>query len=198
MAGLLILAAAVAYVGLCWFLAAKSQNIWLRSTVILIAILIPFWDFPIGLMNFYQHCSREGGIHIDKNFRLGDSILFGKGVGIRPEEISKFNFKTVEIPSRDTFIRYTETENGLIKTTDSKSISPIRYESLGWESMRWNLRRIEHVIRQTTDGKIVASRTDFSWGGMWWEQHIGIRGEFWSHCSGVPQKSLLTYLTDLK
>jgi hypothetical protein len=195
--GLLILGGIVAYVWFFWVIATRFKSFWARAATTLVALLIPFWDFPIGLANFYQHCARDGGIKVEKDFHLGDSILLGKGGRFRPEELIKVGFKTVEFENRNEIIRYTATENGLVKSTQTHSISPIRYESSGWESMPWNLQRLENVIKHVADGKIVAKRTDFSWDGMWWERHVGFRGSPWSHCGAVPQKSLLIILKNV-
>jgi hypothetical protein len=198
MAGLIVIGVVVAYVAIFWFVIAKARNRGERISAIVIALLIPFWDLPIGYLNFYQHCSQEGGIYIDKEFRAPDSILIGESSAYRPDTVLKLGFKTVEFKDREDIIRFTAGVDKVAKSIHTTPISLLKIEYSGHKLLPWNLVRTEQIVTRLKDGKVVAKQTDFSWRGMWWEVSTRVHVISPTQCYGVREKSLLASLREAK
>jgi len=194
MAGLLIIGAAVAYVGIFWFLAAKAQIIGVRILTILIALAIPIWDMPIGLLKVHQLCSSEGGVHTDKDLQPTDSILVDENAGIRPADVLKVGFKTVEYISREGVLRYSMTATGLSSSLHSVPVSTLKYQFGGQKLLPWNLTRTDFLISRLSDNRVVARQTSFGWRGTWWEVASRIQVTSVGACPGVWDKPLLSYV----
>ena len=198
MIGLLVLGAAAMYVALWWFVISKARNRGERISAVVVALLIPFWDLPIGYINFYKHCSQEGGIYIDKEFRAPDAILIGESSAYRPDTVLKLGIKTVEFKDREDIIRFTLDANKVARSIHTTPISALKIENSGHKLLPWNLVRTEQIVTRLKDGKVVAKQTDFSWRGMWWEVSTRVHVISPAQCSGVREKSLLASLMEAK
>ena len=193
MIGLLVLGGAAAYVGIFWFVISKARNRGERISAVVIAFLIPFWDLPIGLINYYQHCKNESGNRIEKGFAVPDSILF-YDTSYKPREMMKLGFQVVEYATRDKVTRYTKDGEGMLESFHKSPISQISYRYGGWTPLSWNLDRSDYVVVRASDGKTVARQSDFSWRGTWWEALSRIRLVSLSRCAGATDEPLLETL----
>src|SRR6185295_9570451 len=112
MAGLLIIGAAIVYVGFFGFLVTKFRNIWIRCALILTSILIPFWEFPIGYAMYLSNCNKDAGIEIISKIPPTTSIFFGEFGGSTPQEARKHGIMTVEYGKPGKVLRVTANESG--------------------------------------------------------------------------------------
>ena len=61
-------------------LVPKGKWKWISAfLVILISILIPTWDIPIGIINYNNLCEKEAGQFIYKQVELGDKYFLKQG-----------------------------------------------------------------------------------------------------------------------
>ena len=194
MIGLLVLGGAAAYIAIFWFVIAKARNRGERISAIVVSLLIPFFELPFGIINFYRHCSLEAGIHRYEDLRSIDAVLIDGSAGYRPEELLKLGFKTVEYRNRGEIVRVAFDSNKLSKSVHPTPISAHLYESSYNKKLPWNIYRNDQSVTRLSDRKVVARRTDFSWGGLWWEAFTGMRVVSPIQCSNVPQRSLLASL----
>ncbi len=169
MIGLTVLAVIAIYIGVFAYIVVHARNRAEKIAAIAVALAVPFWDLPIGYLNFYRHCSQEGGIYVSNEVPASDAILIDSSAGYTPEEITRFGFKIVEYVSRDETIRYTAERNGLNKSIHTTPVSKIKIQFSGHQTLPWNLVRTEYIVSRLDNGKVVAKQTDFYWRGMWWQ-----------------------------
>ena len=62
----------------------EKNIIWLRGWVVwLVMLLIPFWDVPIGIINFDGYCEAQSGITVKKRVALMDYFYIKPGTMIK-------------------------------------------------------------------------------------------------------------------
>ena len=169
MIGLAVLAVVAAYVAVFGFVIAKARSRTEKISAIVIALLIPFWDLPIGYLNFSRHCSEDGGIKVNKGLPATDAILVEASAGYTPEEIFRFGFKAAEYLSPTGIIRYTAGEKGVVKTAHPSPKSALKIQFNGEKQLPWNLVRSDYIVTRLDSGQVMATQTDFKWRGMWWQ-----------------------------
>ena len=170
MIGLAVLAGIAIYIAVWWLLVSSLKRTWAKAAAIVIALAIPFWDFPIGYYNFERHCSAEGGLRVVSKFPPSDSILLDQSTGYRPEDLVRYGFKTIEYRTKNGAIeRFTLESRKFSKTLDSAPKSTIKVLFVGHKTLAWHLIQSEMVAQRVGDGQIVARHNTFLWAGVWWQ-----------------------------
>jgi hypothetical protein len=192
--GLIFFGVVIAYVALFWGVAAKVKSALARVATIAVALLIPFWEFPIGYWNLHLHCRNESGNHISKEFAPSPSIVLDFTFPQRPREVMTLGFDIVEYASGNKITRYAKSGDGMTETIHEAAISQIEYRREIVKPLPWNLERYDHVVARRSDGKIVARQTDFNWRGTWWEKLLNARVLPGGQCAGARDTALISAL----
>jgi len=88
----IVITLAVLVIAVKYFTGIKRKWV-VSSLVILISILIPTWDIPIGRINFNHLCNTQAGQFINKQVSLSDEYFLKAGErNIRYFEHSKFAY----------------------------------------------------------------------------------------------------------
>src|SRR5439155_16090899 len=95
--GLIIFGVIAGYVTLWYYVVKAARNRTQRIVAVLVAVLIPFWDLPIGYFEYQRYCSSEGGIRVYERVPPQDKIYFESTPSSFPEDMLKQGFKVVEI-----------------------------------------------------------------------------------------------------
>jgi hypothetical protein len=170
-AGLVILGVLISYIAVFWFLAVNASKA-KRIVLVAVALLIPFWDLPIGFIHFRLHC-RDGGLHTLASPPHADSILLKPGVGYRPEYLAKFGFTTIEYETSPVRLTvYSVTDKGLQKSTSSNSTSTLELSQTYRTPLGWNVLRNELTLSVRGGGQPIARHTNFGWLGPWWYKEL--------------------------
>ena len=173
MIGLAVLAVVAAYVAVFGFVIAKGRNRPEKISAIAIALLIPFWDWPIGYYKYHVYCRDDGGIKRFEAFPPQKSLYFTYFAGYRPERLIKAGLETVEYrkPDGSGVIRFSQSTNGTIQSIESKSpASTARVRLVPDERLAWDIRRQEQVLEDSRTDKPLVRATRFSWSGGWISQ----------------------------
>lgn len=172
MIGLVILGLIVGWVVLWVYVFKKARNRGERVAALLVAVLIPFWDLPIGYFEFQQHCSAEGGIRVYERVTPQDKVYFESLPSSPPAELLKLGFKVVEIRRTDGkgIVRYeNHPDNSVSRTVQS----PESLVAISWtaaERLGWNVYRDRWAAHSLGEKKVLATYTTFSWHGGWLQQ----------------------------
>jgi hypothetical protein len=196
--GLIVIGAIAVYIAAAWLIISKTGTPIGRVAVGLLAIAIPFWEFPIGYWNLLRQCKNEGGNHISKDFQPSPSIALDFTFHQRPRELMTLGFHIVEYSSGDKFTRFTRNGDGMTESIHDSSISQLTYRREIVKELPWNLDRYDDVIVRKKDGATVARQTDFRWRGMWWEDALNARVTPGTRCAGVGGIPLVSVLPQFK
>ena len=170
MVGLAFLAFIAAYVVLWWFVVQKARNRGEKVAAILIAVLIPFWDLPIGYYNFQAHCREDGGVHYIEKIAPQKSLYFATITAVRPDALLKSGFDAVEFakPNGAGILRFSSGAGGKIQSEEiQKPSSPLRVSAKFNEEFPWNLFRHEQVLEDRESGRPLARAREYVWLGGW-------------------------------
>jgi hypothetical protein len=170
MVGLLVLIFLVGYVAFWFYLIRRARNRLEKVAAISIALLIPFWDLPIGYGNYRMHCERDGGLHVFEKFAPSDSI-FIDGLGCAPQQLAKAGFRLIECQadSRSKVIAFTATKKGIETSENLGTSSKYKLSSISNQPAGWNVMRSDVVLARIGDNKILAKHSEFQWRGLWWQ-----------------------------
>lgn len=169
MTSLIVIGLITAYVAMFVFIVRKARNRPQKVAATAIAIVIPFWDLPVGYFNFLQSCLEEGGVRVTKIIPPAPALLIDETTRYTPHEVLRFGFTAVEFSSPDGTVRFTKGSNGVTKSVHAAPMSELKIEHTGVTSLSWNLDRWDYVARSIKDGSVVATQRDFRWRGMWWQ-----------------------------
>ena len=172
MVSLLILGIVVGWVVLWVYVFKHAPNRGARIAAVLVAVLIPFWDLPIGYFEYQRHCSSEGGIRVYEPISPQDKIYFESSPSSPTTDMLKQGFKVVEIlgVDRKGIMRQEMQEGTLRSRTVTTPESAIVVSIVRNESLPWNIYRDRHVARSISSNKVMASYTAFFWNGGWLEK----------------------------
>ena len=168
MMGLLILGVVAAYVAVFVFVIRKARNTGERITAVVIGLLIPFWDQPIGYVNYRLQCNEHGGFKQVGDIPAQKSIYFEQP-GANPERLLKAGLEAVEFKrSSGTVRRYVRSSDGGISIIDASapiSKSRIRLNTVG--PTAWNLSQWELTLNEIDSGRAIALARSYAWYGGW-------------------------------
>jgi hypothetical protein len=167
MVGLTILAVVAIYIGIVWWLVrfVVKKN-WARGGVILAALAIPFWDWPIGYLAFQQHCTTEGGLRTLSKLPPTSAVFLDAGAPYTPEVAFRHGMTTVEYKKNAVVTRHTPTS----KPAQHASLqSTIKVSGARNQRLPWNIIRNDTFVSRISDGQVVARHSDFTWLGTWWQ-----------------------------
>jgi len=169
MIGLIALAVVAVYIGFWWFVFKNVKNRWAKGTIIAIALAIPFWDLPIGYLNFQRYCLDDGGIRQLEDISPQKSLYFVSGTGYRPEYLFKSGLDAAEYRKRDgTVTRVFKTSGGTIQTVENATAtSSVRLRTVFNEQLTWNLYRQEELLEDNATGRPLARARSYTWLGGW-------------------------------
>ena len=154
-------------------LGIKYQLRWLNWwTILIIMILIPFWDVVPAHYYFDKLCEKDAGLKVFKTVKNVDGFL-KKSSGKSESEnlIRKFRYSYIEgtkLPKG--LVRYSlDNEGNLIIEDIVKPIS--RYvvvENIGeGEKLDWNIKRFDEWIEDTVTGEKLALNRKYGYFGNW-------------------------------
>jgi hypothetical protein len=182
--GLLVLAVLVGYVALCFFLYRSARNRPQKIALIIVGLLVPFWDLPFAYLHYRALCSQEGGMHVLHRVVGAESIFFD-GAGYDPQKLLDFGFKTLEYrstTSKDVLV-YTVTERGVEKTRQAAARSQLRISSVPrHQAVGWNTYRRDLSLFRQSDNMVLVRHTEFYWNGLWWQTALFPHGGSVGHC----------------
>ena len=172
MVSLLILAVVGGWVALWVYVFRHAPNRGVRIGAVLVAVLVPFWDLPIGYFEYQRHCSSEGGVRVYEPIPPQDKIYFESTPSSLTTDMLKQGFKVVEILRIDRQgIMRQEMQDGTVRSrTVTSPESTIVISIARNESLPWNIYRDRHVARSISNNKVIASYTAFFWNGGWLEK----------------------------
>ena len=172
MVSLLILAVVVGWVALWVYVFKHAPNRSVRIGAVLVAVLIPFWDLPIGYFNLQRHCSTEGGMRTYERIAPQDKVYFKSVPGNSVNELLKQDFKVVEILRPDgKDIAQHEIQGGQITSRTVKNpTSSIAISITRNEKLAWNIYRDQELAHSLATNKLLAEFTRFSWHGGWLQE----------------------------
>ena len=169
MIGLAVLAGIAIYIAVWWLLVSSLKRTWAKAAAIVIALAIPFWDFPIGYYNFEHHCSTEGGLHVVGEFPPSTSVLVDPSTGYRPEDVLRHGFKLVEYADSGHVVQYSGAAGKLRKIMRDRPTSLAKIMFVQNQILPWNIVRNDIVAVRVSDNRELAKYTSFRWRGMWWQ-----------------------------
>ena len=170
MIGLAVLAVVAIYVAVCWFAITKARNRGEKVFALLIALLIPLWDLPIGYFSYRNLCSSEGGIHIYKRFPPQDKVFLDSLPSFSVNQMLRQGWKTVEVIRMDGkgIARHELGPNKEVITQEvQQPISNITVSIVRGQTLPWNIVREDRYARTRGDNETVARYSSFSWQGGW-------------------------------
>lgn len=182
MIGLLIFGVAAGYVALWYYVFKTARNRGERVAAVLVAVLIPFWDLPIGYFEFQRHCRAEGGVHVYDRIPAQVMLYFESAPLSSVNELLKQGFSVVEIslPDGKGLVRHELEQGRIISRIVESPESPIAISITRNEKLSWNIYRDQHVARSINPSKLVATYSWFSWRGGWLQKSTWpwFRGSF--------------------
>jgi hypothetical protein len=194
--GLVILGLTAGWVVLWLYVFKKARNRAEHVVAVLAAVLIPFWDLPIGYFQYRHHCSNDGGLRVYEKIAPQDKIYFESTPSSFPEDMLKQGFKVVEILRVDrTGIARQEVQRGrIVSRTVTNPESMVAVSILRNEELAWNIYRDRHVARSISGNQLIATYTMFSWHGGWLQRSVWplFRGSL--DCFRGPGNPLVTLL----
>jgi hypothetical protein len=175
--GTMVLGAAFAYVAAFYFLAKHAPTRALKIAAIVIGVAIPFWDLPIGYVNYRLQCYEHGGLQIFGDPPSTESILIDRGIGYRPDYLAKYGFKKIEYVTTPARVAtYTITKQGIEKSDQANPTSAYKISHVGNQPAGWSVIRRELTLSRLDSGKVIARHSEFFWNGMWWQTAIAPGG----------------------
>ena len=192
MVSLLILAVVVGWVALWVYVFKHAPNRGVRVGAVFAAVLIPFWDLPIGYFQFHRYCSTEGGIQIYERISPQDKVYFDLLPSDEPEKLLRRGLKVIELRRADGkgVLRQHLEEGKLVSHTVPAPESPVAISITPNVRLEWNIYRHEHVARLIASNKVLIRHTGFTWHGGWLKESFALSRERLS-CSS-PTSDLLT------
>lgn len=171
MVSLLILGIAVGWIALWFYVFKYAPNRGVRVGAVLVALLIPFWDLPIGYFQFQRLCQTEGGVHIYERITPQEKVYFDSVPSDEPEKLLRQGFKVIELRRADGkgVLRQQLHEGKIVSSTVSSPESLVAVSIIPNEKLAWNIYRYEHVARSISSNKILVRHTGFTWRGGWLE-----------------------------
>jgi hypothetical protein len=171
--GLFVLAVAAGYIAFWFFVTRAAHTRAAKFAVVAVAFAIPFWDLPIGYVNYRTACSDQAGLVILAPIAGSDSILI-EGPGYSVEQLSNFGFKTIEYASANgtEIVTFTVTPTGLEKARPTKRVSKLKISSVSNQLPGWHLHRRDVILSNIDNGAVVARHSEFHWYGAWWQQEL--------------------------
>jgi hypothetical protein len=169
MIGLIALAAIALYIAILWFIVRALNKNWTKATAIVVALAIPFWDFPIGYYKFISYCRNDGGLRAIENVPPHNTVLFTSFTGLQPEYLIGLGFKTVEFSADDGkgFVRYQVAADGKVEQSRAGvSSSEIRIHTNYSIPLSWNIYKTERTL-ESNSGRSLAKANNFVWTGGW-------------------------------
>jgi len=172
MFGLMFYGAVAIYIAAWWLVVRWLKTRWAKAGAIFIALAIPFWEVPIGYVNFQLNCAEHGGLHTIENLQPVDSIFVERETGYTPELLARYGFKVLEYESSGSVLRYTQVESGVTKSLDGSITSQVKIAFSGNRKLDWNLSRRDFTASRIHTGQVIARNTSFRWGGTWWQVEL--------------------------
>jgi hypothetical protein len=188
--GLAIIAGLALYIGIFWLIVRALKHRWAKALALLVALVIPFWDWPIGYYHFREQCITEGGLHVKRSFPSVWAIAVDANLGYRGEELIKKGFQVIEIVQ----------PNGNVRrySIDEKSSSSFRPTVMVYtkrnQLMPWHLLRNDVSASIASSGEVLATHTAFHWQGMWWQAVAAPMLGVGNFCHTTDEASLITSL----
>ena len=189
---LLILGVVVGWVVLWVYVFKHAPNRGVRVGAVLVAVLVPFWDLPIGYFNFQLKCHEFGGLRIEAKHPPVRAILVEDEVGYKPEQLIRYGFSTVEFGERPHVLRYTAIQNSLVKSTHEDLLSTVKIHVVRNQILDWNLVRRDLLISRINDARVIARHTDFHWLGLWWQREASPTLGDGGRCFASNETAVLT------
>jgi hypothetical protein len=167
--GLLIFGAIAGYVAFWSYVLKIARNRATRIVAILIALLIPFWDLPIGYLQFRRLCSAEGGLHVYERITPQDKVYFQSVPSSSIDEMLRAGFKVVEILRADGrgIARHQLEQGRIVSQTVQSPESLVAVSITRNDRLAWNIYRYEHIARSISSNEPIARHTGFTWHGGW-------------------------------
>ncbi len=174
MIGLLIFGVAAGYVVLWYYVFKAARTRALRIGTVLVAVLIPFWDLPIGYFEFQRYCWTEGGLHVYERISPQDKVYFVSLPSDSVNEMLRQGFKVVEVFRADGkgIVRHELREGKVTSELVTAPESVIAVYITRNEKLSWNVYRYQHVARSLRNNDVVARHTGFTWHGGWLKESI--------------------------
>lgn len=174
MVSLLILAVAVGWVALWVYVFKHAPNRGVRVGAVLVAVLIPFWDLPIGYFEYQRHCGAEGGLRIHESIAPQDKVYFDSLAPDSAQELLKQGFKVVEMRRLDGkgIVRHEMQKGSLVSVTVVRPESMVAVSRMTTSRLDWNIYREGFVAHSLGPKKLLATYTTFSWHGGWLEESL--------------------------
>ena len=195
MVGLAFLAFIAAYSVLWWFVVKKARNRSEKIAAILIAVLIPFGDLPIGYYKYKQYCSTEGGVRVFQPFPVQDKVFFDSFPSYSTDELLARGFKVVEVATSKGVARHEMGSNKQILTRMvSQPESPIRVSISRGQNLPWNIVGEERTARTQSDQKLLARYASYTWHGGWLQRSMSPLLRASLSCSTGPQDPIVELL----
>jgi hypothetical protein len=173
MTGLIFFGVVIAYLTLFGTVAAKARDWRLRVGTIAVALLIPFWEFPFGFVNYQSHCARDGGVHLSASFPPSTTVLIELSAGYTPNEVVRHGLKTVEYRSNTGITRFSSGAAGFSKSSHPSPSAVVLIERTSKDKLPWNLERTVLSARRVENGEVLARQTAYHWIAFWWQRGVG-------------------------
>ena len=174
MFGLIAFGVLIAYIAIWWFVIANLDRHWAKAIAIVIALAIPFWDVPIGYLNYSAHCASDGGLAKVAEIPPFKSIYLAHSIGRSPEKLIEAGLEMVEEPKYGTsVVRSRRTPGGAIEKTEvAKAESDLRIRYIYHDPLPWHLLRQELVLERNSSGQVVLRATSYTWLGGWLRTYL--------------------------
>jgi hypothetical protein len=171
--GLIVIGFVIAYLTLFWVVAAKAKSLRVRIATVAVALLIPFWEFPVGFANFQSHCIRDGGVHLSVPFPPLNTVLIEISAGYTPNEVTRHGLKFVEYRGTNGITKYSSGATGLVKSNHSSPSAAVLVERTATDKLPWNLERTVLSARRIENSEPFAHQTAYHWFAFWWQRGMG-------------------------
>ncbi len=164
-----------------------------RIAFFVLGVGLPFWELPYGYYNFQQLCRENLDLKVVEKIAPQESVCADHPYVTLHNELLRSGFKVVETRDKAGEIRkFVVHAGGKVEETKQKELVS-RYCLTFTSNIRlpWRIQRHDQLVVRAHDRSIVASQSDFSWAGMWWQESVRPVFGRGGDCSDSKNRSIL-------
>ena len=166
MRGLLLIALALFYVGLCILVIIRMRPLWGKATLLALAILIPSADSLYYQVEMATYCKNEAGIKIFEIASRAAGLVDREGASPGWLEMRPLAFVEGHDVVLGTNYRLERKHDGSSKKIVIEEFTA-PYEFLRKERNNGVFLETELIVRNMQSGKILGRLTDLNYYGGW-------------------------------
>lgn len=154
------------------FIVRFLPNWPVRIVVFTLLVGVPFWELPYGYYNFHAICQAEARVQVFESIPPQRNICVGYPFEDMAKEVLKAGFESVEARGKAGNVRRFAGPNAADRREGEQDRVTADYCISSDLNIKipWRILRHDHVVQRSSDGRVVARQSRFSWAGMWWQE----------------------------